>query len=281
VTLPRLAVVGCANRDVTIRVKDLPRTGETLLGEDLQESMGGKGANQAAAAARLGMATTFFGMVGRDSAGERVVRNLTAHGVDVRCVREGNGPTGTALITVDSHGENTIVVAPGVNDELDCRAQSFDDFDVVLGQLEVSARTMLDVARRSRCFLLNAAPPTKVHRDLLDASEVVIVNETELLGLTLSEISRCVVTLGAQGAEYYEFGERRDVARPPVVQPVDTVGAGDVFCAAFATQFAHGRDMSEILKYAVTAGALATLAVGAQGALPLDSEVREWLARAS
>lgn len=276
-TRPRLGVVGSANVDFVVRCEHLPRPGETVLGGDVTRLPGGKGANQAVAASRLGADVSFIGAVGRDEAGDWLLEGLGAHGVDVSRVSRSARPTGVAMITVAEGGQNQIVVAAGANRDLDLSAVDLESFEVVLCQLEVDGEVVAETARRAARLVLNVAPAVAVDPAALRAAEVVIANETEAEALDLRELRHCVVTLGARGAVRLERGWEVARALPPPVEPVDTVGAGDVFSAAYALQCALGADADEALRYAVVAGSLATQSRGAQGALPTDEEVRQWL----
>jgi ribokinase len=278
---PRVAVVGSANVDHVVRCAALPRPGETVLGEDVALFAGGKGANQAAALARLGVDVTLIAAVGEDASGEWLASRARDLGVDVSWLQRSSRPTGAAFITVDRHGENEIVVSPGANADLDPSGIDLATFEVVLAQLEVPLPVVDDAARRSRTLVLNAAPASAVAPETLGRCAVVIANEREAASLDLASLACCVVTLGALGAVAYEHG--REVARavPPPVEVVDTVGAGDVFCAAYTAQFSWGASPKDALRFAVAAGALATRDVGAQGALPTRDEVERWLERAS
>ncbi len=278
---PRVGVVGSANVDLVVRCPALPRPGETVLAGDVSRLAGGKGANQAAAAARLGAAVTFHGAVGDDEAGRWLLESLRSYGVDVARVARVARPTGTAFITLDAAGENQIVVAPGANGSLDLANVDLHDYAIVLTQLEIAPEVVADVVARAPRVVLNAAPAVALDPAVLARADVVIVNETEAEALDLARLDHVVVTLGADGAERRERGRvAQRVAAPPVT-PVDTVGAGDVFCAAYTVALARAWSPDEALAYATHAGALATLALGAQGALPTDQEVTTWLARAS
>ncbi len=275
---PRIGVVGSANVDLVVRCERLPRPGETVLGGDVTRLAGGKGANQAAAAARLGADVTLLASLGADESGEWLARNAAELGVTVMRPVASRRATGVAFITVDDRGENSIVVAPGANDDLDVSGVDLAGFDVVLAQLEVPTHVIADVAKRARSLVLNVAPAVPVNPAVLARCAVVIANEVEAAALDLEAIANCVVTLGAAGAVHYAYGVEVARAAAPAVTPVDTVGAGDVFCGAYALRHALGDPPARALAYAVTAGALATLAPGAQGGLPTDMEVRTWLA---
>jgi len=273
---PRLAVVGSANVDLVVRAAALPRPGETVLAGDVERLPGGKGANQAAAAARLGADVTLLAAVGDDAAGEWLVEGLVALGVDVTRVQRSARPTGTAFITVAPSGDNQIVVSSGANDTLDVASADLGSFDVVLAQMEVGPRVVADAAARSTRFVLNAAPVAGLDADTLAACSVVIANEVEAAALDTALLEHCVVTLGGRGAVHLTRG--REVARATAldVRPVDTVGAGDVFCAAYAIAYAEGVEAGAALRFAVAAGSLATLGRGAQGALPTRADVEAW-----
>ncbi len=275
---PRIGVVGSANVDLVVRCERLPRPGETVLGGDVTRLAGGKGANQAAAAARLGADVTLLASLGADESGEWLARNAAELGVTVVRPVASRRATGVAFITVADRGENSIVVAPGANDDLDVSDVDLAGFDVVLAQLEVPTHVIADVAKRARSLVLNVAPAVPVDPAVLARCAVVIANEVEAATLDLEAIANCVVTLGAAGAVHYAYGVEVARAAAPAVTPVDTVGAGDVFCGAYALRHALGDPPARALAYAVTAGAIATLAPGAQGGLPTDMEVRTWLA---
>jgi ribokinase len=279
ISTPRLAVVGSANVDYIVAVDVLPTPGATVLGSDVVVAMGGKGANQAVAAARLGADVQFIGAIGDDAAGSAVRANLVRAGVDVTRLATSALPTGVALITVDREGENTIVVAPGANRTVTV-VPNDREVDMVVAQLEIPLATIEALLAGSVPVILNVAPPLPLSDELLARCHVVIANETEAQVVAVHRAPRAVVTRGAAGADYFENGELVATARPPIVDVVDAVGAGDAFCAAFAVRLATGDEPADALRYAVTAGALATQSSGAQGALPTHEEVCAWLARA-
>ncbi|MEI6710688.1 MAG: ribokinase, partial [Actinomycetota bacterium] len=265
---PRVGVVGSCNVDLVVRGATLPRPGETIVGEDVVRLPGGKGANQAVAAATLGAQVSLLAAVGRDETGEFMIASLRAQGVDVGHVQRSDRPTGTAFITLDQNGQNQIVVAPGANADLSLEGIDLGGFDVVVAQMEISATVVADAANRSKRFILNVAPAGPVAPAVLNQCAVVIANEIEIELFDVAQLADCIVTLGARGAVHYQKG--REVLRvgAPRVEVVDTVGAGDVFCAAYAVQLARHASADDALRFAVTAGALATRGVGAQGALP-------------
>ena len=277
-TPPRIGVVGSANVDLVARCDALPTPGETVMASSLTRLPGGKGANQAAALAALGAAVTFVGCVGADESGDWLVAGLAERGVDVSRVVRDAAATGTALIAVDTSGENLIVVAPGANDALSPEALDLAGLDLVLCQMEVPVAVVEAVVTRAGATVLNRAPARALPPETLAACRAIVANEHEVRSLPLAELAHVVVTHGPEGASRLERGVEVARAEPPRVTPVDTVGAGDVFCAAYALGLAEGRDLDEVLRFAVAAGALATLAPGAQGALPTREEVEACLA---
>jgi ribokinase len=276
---PRVGVVGSCNVDYVVRVAHLARRGETVRGSDVVRLPGGKGANQAVAAARLGAKVEMVGCVGADADAEMVLATLIEAGVDVSGVSRSPRPTGAAYISVDEEGENTIVLSPGANADLDLSRRALESYDVVLAQLEAPAEAVAEAARRSRRLVLNVAPIVALSDDVLAQCAVVIANELEAESLDLARLGHVVITEGERGARHVRFGREVARATPPRVHALDTVGAGDAFCAAYAVRYALGADAVDALTYAVVAGALATRASGAQGSLPTDEEVRAWLAR--
>jgi ribokinase len=268
---PRITVVGSANIDLVARCQRLPRAGETVSDAELRRVPGGKGANQAVAAARLGAAVRFIGSVGAD---DLVLRSLQAEGVDTRGVVRGRGETGTALIIVDASGENLIVVAPGANSQLAPDDVAVGEVDAVICQQEIPQEAVLAAAAEASFFCLNAAPargPLQLEPDLL----VVNRYEYEAAG---ADAKLVALTLGAEGAVLLE--NQLEVARatPPSVAAVDGTGAGDAFCAALVVSLLEDRDRDEALTRACAAGALAASRMGAQPSLPCAREIDEILA---
>lgn len=277
-TPPRIGVVGSANVDLVARCEVLPTPGETVMASSLTRLPGGKGANQAAALAALGADVAFVGCLGTDESGDWLLAGLAARGVDVARAVRHEAATGTALIAVDGSGENLIVVAPGANDALTPDALDLAGLDLVLCQLEVPVAVVEAVVARAPATVLNRAPARALPPETLAGCRAIVANEHEARSLALAELAHVVVTHGAEGASRLERGVEVARAEPPRVTPVDTVGAGDVFCAAYALGLAEGRDLDETLRFAVAAGALATLAPGAQGSLPTREEVEACLA---
>ncbi|MGW4271127.1 ribokinase [Streptomyces seoulensis] len=292
-----LLVVGSANADLVIGVQRRPAAGETVLGSDLATHPGGKGANQAVAAARLGARTALLARVGDDAHGRLLLDAQRAAGVDPAGVLVGGAPTGVALITVDPSGDNSIVVSPGANGRLtpeDARAAAglIGSARVVSAQLEVPLETVVEAVRHlaegSR-FVLNPSPPRELPQELLAACDPLIVNEHEakvILGgdeagddpedwaraLLARGPRSVVVTLGAEGAL---VASADGAVRVPSVKvdAVDTTGAGDAFTAALAWRLGAGASLAEAAAYAARVGAVAVTRRGAQESYPTADEV--------
>jgi ribokinase len=266
---PRLTVVGSINLDLVARVERLPRSGETVTGATLSRVPGGKGANQAVAAARLGAEVTLIGCVGDDDFAREALVELKEAGVTLDLTRRG--ATGVALIAVDAAGENTIVVAPGANQQLLPHDLVIPDgSDGVLCQLEIPLITVEGAARSTAGrFFLNAAPAPA---EPVPAADVTIVNrfELEALGRRGGVVA---LTLGAEGAVLLDDGEEVARAEPPRVDAVDGTGAGDAFTACLVVSLLEGRAREEALRRACIAGALAASRFGAQTSLPTAEEV--------
>jgi ribokinase len=257
---PILTVVGSANLDLVARVSRLPRPGETLTDATLDRVAGGKGANQAVGAARLGTRVRFCGAVGEDGFADEALAGLLEAGVELEVARRG--ATGIALILVDAEGENQIVVVPGANATVDAVAGGN-----VLCQLEIPEETVLANAEAAEWFCLNAAPakPVDVEPDLL------VVNRYEYEVNSRGKI--VALTLGEEGAVLLEGGREVARAAPPKVQAVDGTAAGDAFTACLVVSHLEGRGWEEALRRACAAGAIAASRPGAQPSLPTTEEV--------
>ena len=268
---PRITVVGSANVDLVARCEALPRPGETVTDAELERFPGGKGANQAVAAARLGARVRFVGRIGRD---ELALRALEQAGVDTTGVVRDDGESGVALILVDAGAENVIVVAPGANARLEPDEVDVGDAEAVICQLEIPAAAVAAAAARARYFCLNAAPA----RGRLELEpDLLVVNryEYDVVGPYGGLVA---LTLGADGAVLLQDGVEVASARPPRVRAVDGTGAGDAFCAALVVALLEGRERSQALIRACAAGALAASRRGAQPAMPTAAELEAVLA---
>jgi ribokinase len=268
---PDLAVVGSINLDLVARVERLPRPGETLTGATLDRYPGGKGANQAVAAARLGAAVTLYGAVGTDDFAHEALTLLEEEPVNT--VLRRTGATGIALILVDQHGENEIVVVPGANAEASAAAGA----GAVLCQLEIPIETVELAAAHADRFFLNAAPAREIPASLVEQAEVVVVNTHELDALPATP-RLTALTLGEEGAVLLEHGKEVARATPPKVEAVDGTAAGDAFTACLVVSILQGRDHEEALRRACAAGAIAASRHGAQPSLPTAAEVDAILA---
>ncbi|UVJ39374.1 ribokinase [Arthrobacter sp. CJ23] len=254
---PTLTVLGSLNVDLTSRVHRLPSPGETIGGGTLTRQPGGKGGNQAAAAARLAGAARMVGAVGDDTDGRSLTQALAMAGVNTDAVRQVPGPSGTALIVIDSEGENQIAVCPGANAHVDLEGADFSDGGTVLAQLEIDVGIVLEAARRTTGFFaLNAAPAQELPAELLERCDLVIVNESEY-GLIpqLGNAKRVAVTYGAGGASMFAHGVKTAHAPARKARVVNSVGAGDAFCAALVLALASGLDEQSSLATACAVGA--------------------------
>ncbi|MFF1254648.1 ribokinase [Pseudarthrobacter sp. NPDC058329] len=254
---PAVTVVGSINLDLIATAERLPTAGETIGGAVLSEQPGGKGANQAAAAARLGGTARMIGAVGSDAQGQRMLGALAVAGVDTAAVAVLPEPTGTALIVVDRDGENQIVVCPGANSNLSLDGVEFGPEETVLCQLEVGLPVVLEAARRhTGYFVLNAAPAMDLPAELLERCDLVIVNESEYALIpALAEAKLAAVTYGKDGSAMFEHGRKVAEAPSCAVTVANTVGAGDAFCAALVLALRSGLDYTQALAVANAVGA--------------------------
>ena len=273
---PSIAVVGSVNLDLVARCERLPRPGETVSGASFDRVPGGKGANQAVAAARLGADVRFVGAVAVDDLADEALAGIEKAGIDtdgVQWISEPDLHTGVALIFVDMLGENEIVVAPGANAYLSPERIDVADADAVISQLEIPDDAVYAAAQQARFFCLNAAParPFEIEPDLL------VVNRLEH-EVTGDRGRLTAVTLGAEGAILVEAGEEVARAEPPTVRVVDGTAAGDAFTACLVVSLVEGRARDEALRRACAAGAIAASRPGAQPSLPTAEEIDEALA---
>jgi ribokinase len=293
---PAIVVVGSLNLDLVVRVDRLPGPGETVSGGDVFRNPGGKGANQAVAAARLGRAVAMVGRVGDDAAGRELLASLEGDGVDTAHVRAVDGvPSGAAFITVGQDGENQIVVSPGANarlapEHVAAAEAALRAAAVTMVQLEVPLEAVAAAVRTAAGrVVLNPAPVRDLPAELLAEVDVLVPNRVELAQLagapvpgTVEEAAAlagrlptraAVVTLGADGALVVEDGRAGHVPAVPV-RPVDTTAAGDAFCGGLADALAGGAALQDAARWAVRVAAAACTRPGAQASLPTPEEAR-------
>ena len=294
--MSNVVVVGSANVDVVLGVRAIPRPGETTLATSSERHPGGKGANQAVAAARDGARTTFVGALG-DDAGAQIVLDAFAGAVDVSVLRRVPGPTGTAYIAVDTAGENTIIVDPAANATLreltEPELAAVRDAGVVLAQLEIPVETVGAAFAAAQdaggLTVLNAAPARDLPDELWPLVDVLIVNEEEALALAgadsqdeavaelLRRVPEVVVTLGGKGALLAVRDADPVLVPAHEVQVVDTTGAGDTFCGVFGAARARGSAPSDAVRRAVAAAAVAVQRPGAVPSIPTAAETENRL----
>ncbi|MFA7691862.1 MAG: ribokinase [Candidatus Hydrogenedentales bacterium] len=300
--MKKILVAGSANMDLVVRTERLPKAGETLMGSDFMTAFGGKGANQAVAAARLGGAVHFVGCLGNDVFGKLHHAGLKEEHIQLEGLKiDHDTPTGTAMIMLTRSGENTIVVAPGANDQLtpeDIYAQRalFEDADAVISQLEIPLETVEAVLRLARdcevLSILDTGPARPLPPEIIALPDIISPNETEtetLTDIAVDDLARAeeaaealrsmgakevVIKLGKLGCLY--LGEERYHQPAFEIEAVDTTGAGDAFTAALALAW-NTRSMPEALRFANGAGALAAMVAGAQPSMPRLDTLTQFL----
>ena len=300
--MPRVIVIGSANRDLTVRLERLPQVGETVSGGEYYTSFGGKGANQALAAHRAGAEVIFVAKVGRDENGDAMVRHLEESGLSIdRIIQDEHAASGVALIMVDKDGRNMIAVAPGANrnlskEEVARTAPVFAGARLLLIQLEVPIDAVyeaLTLARqRTVTTILNPAPVRALPGSILALVDIMTPNEVEASALTGVDVKndheaeragrmlvdagvgQVVMTLGEKGSVWVNREVTRVFPAFPVT-PVDSTAAGDAFNGALACALAEGREMDDAIRFANAAGALTVTRRGAQSALPTREEIEQ------
>ncbi|MFC2654227.1 MAG: ribokinase [Segatella salivae] len=298
----KLVVVGSTNTDMVIHAPHFPIPGETVIGDDFMTNFGGKGANQAVAAARLGIQTVFVGKVGSDKFGKETIAHLKKEGVDVNYLfTSAEKPSGVALITTVDGGENTIVVNSGANfdlkeEDIEKAKGAFKDASIVLMQLETPIRTLIAAANLAKSYgclvVLNPAPAPngQLPQELLQKIDLIIPNKTEASAISGCKITDAetaskaigiiqkmgvksvIITVGSKGAIAMVDGELLLI--PAIkVKAVDTTGAGDTFCGALCAALINGSDMHSALAFANKASSISVTRSGAQISMPFLSEI--------
>ena len=273
-----ITVVGSVNLDFVATAKTLPAPGETVTGATLARHPGGKGANQALAAARLGAQVAMVARVGQDSLADEALSLLKAEGVNLsRCLIDAKASTGVALIAVDARGENQIVVAPGANAAFAPQHLTQATHSALICQLELPLETVAKAVAEATGFVcLNLAPAAAMPDETLGRADLIVVNETEaaFYGQALHALPGLIaVTWGAKGAGLYRAGQQIAAAAPPPITAIDTTGAGDAFVGALTLALLEGQTPQAALKFACKAGALAATRAGAQPSQPTRAAV--------
>ena len=300
--MPDILVIGSMNADLVVRAPRFPQPGETISGEDLQIIPGGKGANQAVAAARQGAAVAMVGRVGNDSFGPGLINNLKQNDVDTSHVKvDPESATGTAIIVLDANGQNSIVLSPGGNGKVspaDLENVSFPGHKLLLLQLEIPSEAVVSAAQRAKesglRVLLNPAPARPLPDELISLPDFLLPNETELSLLTNQRVDdlasaekaaktllergaqNVIVTLGANGALIINKELTKHIPAFKV-DVIDTTAAGDAFIGGFASALLQNKPLEEAVRYGCACGALATTKFGAQPSLPTREEVERFI----
>jgi len=297
--MKKIVVVGSANTDMVVKAATLPLPGETLLGGTFFMNAGGKGANQAVAAARLGGNVTLIAKVGNDIFGKQTIEGLQKENIDTDFIfTDDTAPSGIALIMVNEEGENCIVVAPGANANLlpaDIETvNAINEAAIILMQLEIPLATIEAVAIMAKAtnqqVIINPAPAQPLSDELLNGLFLITPNETEatlLTGVTVTDqataskaadiflskgVQNVIITLGKQGAYFKNRNEQFKVAAP-VVQAKDTTAAGDTFSGALTVALTENMDWQQAIQFAVTAASISVTRLGAQASVPFRSEI--------
>lgn len=300
--MPDILVIGSMNADLVVRAPRFPQPGETISGEDLQIIPGGKGANQAVAAARQGASVAMVGRVGNDSFGPGLINNLKQNDVDTSHVQvDPELATGTAIIVLDTNGQNSIVLSPGGNGKVspaDLENVSFPGHKLLLLQLEIPSEAVVSAAQRAKesglRVLLNPAPARPLPDELISLPDFLLPNETELSLLTNQRVDdlasaekaaktllergaqNVIVTLGANGALIVNKELTKHIPAFKV-DVIDTTAAGDAFIGGFASALLQNKPLEEAVRYGCACGALATTKFGAQPSLPTREEVERFI----
>lgn len=297
-----IAVIGSMNMDLVVKTDEIPAVGETLIGNELLQIPGGKGANQGVAIAKLGNRVLFLGMVGKDSFGDGLLTSMYSAGVDIKHIEKVDESTGIAVINVDKSGNNNIVVIPGANgkvdkDYLERHLDAFKESDIAVFQLEIPLNTVKEGLRIAKehgnTTILNPAPAYELDDETIKNIDILIPNEHEmerLTGLKLEDeesmlkaseilfdkgIKKLVITLGSRGALYVD-PTRHEMFPAYKVKAVDTTAAGDSFVGGFISSYIETGDITKSIEMGQKTAALSVQKVGAQSSLPTRAEVENF-----
>ena len=302
--MKKALVIGSLNMDMTVKVEELPKLGETIFGNDFYESCGGKGANQAVAVSKLGMKTEMIGMVGKDSQGEKLIQNLNKYGIISDNVIKSDELTGRAIITVDRKGDNNIIVIPGSNfkitkEHIQAKQDVIASSDVVILQNEIPSETvefsLLKAKELGKITIFNPAPARKLSGEVFKNTDYLILNETEMeeifeikfndeeytekISIKKKEygIKNIILTLGDKGSIL--FSEDNNIKKYDVykVKAVDTTAAGDSFIGAFTMKICESGNSDEAIKYATAVSAIVVTRQGAQDSIPTREEIEKFI----
>ena len=302
--MKKALVIGSLNMDMTVKVEELPKLGETIFGNDFYESCGGKGANQAVAVSKLGMKTEMIGMVGKDSQGEKLIQNLNKYGIISDNVIKSDELTGRAIITVDKKGDNNIIVIPGSNfkitkEHIQAKQDVIASSDVVILQNEIPSETvefsLLKAKELGKITIFNPAPARKLSGEVFKNTDYLILNETEMeeifeikfndeeytekISSKKKEygIKNIILTLGDKGSIL--FSEDNNIKKYDVykVKAVDTTAAGDSFIGAFTMKICEIGNPDEAIKYATAVSAIVVTRQGAQDSIPTREEIEKFI----
>lgn len=299
--MSRIAVIGSINTDMVVRSPEIPKPGQTLMGHSFIATGGGKGANQAVAAARLGGKVSLIARTGADTLGEMAITNFKKEKIDTANIyTDQNTPSGVAIIVVDDKGENIIVVAPGANANLNEKdiqeaEDTIKNADIVLFQLEIPMKTVEEGIRlakkHNRLVMLNPAPAAAIPEGMISQADILTPNQTETLALTgiavddtvtaqkacnvlhNKGVSTVIITLGEQGAYISSLDYKGLIAGYNAGKVIDTVAAGDTFCGGLAIAIAEGKKLPDAVRFANAAAALSVTKAGAQASIPGREEV--------
>lgn len=299
----KIVVIGSSNTDMVMRVDEFPRPGETIMGHDFMQNLGGKGANQAVACSRLGGDTAFIGKLGKDALGDNTLKQLARERMNLsHLTQTEETSSGTAFITVNSHGENSIIVDSGANwklspSDIDRADALLQEAALVLMQLETPIPTLIYAAQKAHSYgarvVLNPAPAPQepLPAELLKNVDLLIPNETEaerISGMKASEenlkqcfnkiqelgVKQVVITLGSKGAAMLVDGEVKLVPSHKV-EVVDTTAAGDTFCGGLCVALCQGKDITDAIQFACAASAITVTRMGAQQSIPYIDEITQ------